>query len=149
MSRPIGKHPDGSNCYTKGCKKMLAPTQSAVHPEIAKLADAGVQFVKTQQEAIGELLETVQTGANKLASDLYTERLIPILRKITGYTGEVSVKADTKTTFDAKTGKLMNDVSLSLQYPTKTNYVDAFETAQRMILEELFKQIIERYSNKK
>jgi len=93
-----------------------------------------------------EELANVQANTEQIAIDLIEEKLMPILRKATGYKGEVTVTAkNTLTLGQDEQGNplLKNDIALGLAFPTKS-YADVFEEVNRTIFAGFFNEAVKR-----
>lgn len=94
---------------------------------------------------IADALTKMEQEASAMATEQYTETLSPILRKVGGYTGDFTVQATSKMTIDTETGIIDNKMTLALAYPDNGQWVDPFETAQRIILAEALRMVIDKY----
>ena len=77
---------------------------------------------------------------------LLDANLIPLLRKATGYTGDVHATASVQLKFTEVDGQftLGNNVSVGIEFPPLPPY-DIMEQVQRTIFTEMFVQAVKRY----
>jgi hypothetical protein len=48
----------------------------------------------TEKKSLNELLRELEIESNRIASETYTENLVPVLRRVSGYTGEFTIEAN-------------------------------------------------------
>lgn len=97
--------------------------------------------------SVEDVIAQMETEAARIASELYTETLSPILRKATGYEGDFAIVATSKMKLDTEGSVIHNSISLKLEFPTALNSYDIMEQVQRTILVEMFQYVLSRQPN--
>lgn len=105
--------------------------------------DSPVVGSLSYERTVDDVLADLEVEANRIVVDEYNANIAPILRKISGYTGEFTFAAKSTIKMDAVTGKLDNQVAVSIVFPDD-GYVDPFEIAQRLILTESLRYFLSK-----
>lgn len=101
-------------------------------------------------EEAKELLSEYSANVRDIYEKTMNERLVPLLREATNYSGEFSIVANYDVTIDDSTHETTdNSVTLSIKYGNELDPYNAFvyveELIQRELLELHLKDVISRF----